>query len=106
VAVEGRGAQAHLARQLFDPQWLVEVVLQPVEGPSDLEPDGEDLLAQLRRNVDMLQSRKNTQNVVAGSEVELNGRDVLLAELQLGIDDLTHGASNDEVYENSFRCYL
>jgi hypothetical protein len=71
----------------------------------NLGEDGDDLLAELRRNVDVLQSRENTRNVVTGSDVELNGRDVLLAELQLGIDDLTHGTSNDEVYEISFRCY-
>ena len=58
----------------------------------------EDLLAQLQCGVNVLQSTQNARNVITGLGIELNGRDVLLAEFQLGIDDLTHGVSNDEVY--------
>ena len=45
----------------------------------------------------MLQPAQQLRDVVARLGVELNGADVLFAELQLGIDDLAHGISNDEV---------
>jgi len=50
VTVEGGGAQSHPARQVVDPQWLVEVVLKPVDGPRELEPmvAGRDDLPQAR----------------------------------------------------------
>ena len=60
--------------------------------------DGEDLLAQFRHGVDVLQPTQNARYVISRLGIELDGRDVLLAELQLWIDDLTHGVSNDEVY--------
>ena len=45
----------------------------------------------------MLQPAQQLGDVVARLGVELNGADVLLAELQLRVDDLAHGISNDEV---------
>jgi hypothetical protein len=68
--------------------------------------NGEDLLAQLWGNVDVLQSRENTWNVISGAEVKRNGRNVLLAELQLWIDDLTQGASNAEGLASCPSCPL
>jgi hypothetical protein len=50
----------------------------------------------------LLQAPQDLCDVIAGLRIQPNGRDVLLAELQLGIDDLTHGGSNDEVDEGSF----
>ena len=70
-----------------------------------VDPDGEDLFqngahpgAQIRSGVDVLQPAQQLRDVVAGLGVEEDGTDVLLAELQLGVDDLTHGVSNGDVY--------
>jgi hypothetical protein len=67
-----------------------------------LGQDREHLLAQLRGHVDVLQAPQDLRDVIAGFGIEPNRGDVLLTELQLGIDDLTHRGSNDEVYEGLF----
>ena len=66
-------------------------------GGDHLLEDGEHPRAQLRVGVDVLQPPQQLRDVVARLGVELNGADVHLAELQLGVDDLAHGISNDEV---------
>jgi hypothetical protein len=50
----------------------------------------------------VLQTAQDLRDVIAGFGVEPNAGDVLLTELQLGIDDLPHEVSNDEVYDDSF----
>ena len=64
----------------------------------DFFEDGEHPRPQVRGGVNVLQSAQQLRNVVAGLGVEHDGGDVLLAELQLRVDDLAHGVSNDEVY--------
>ena len=63
----------------------------------DLRQNGEHPLAHLRRGVDVLQAPQQLRDIVPRFGVESDGGDVLLAELQLGVDDLAHGVSNDEV---------
>jgi len=76
----------------------VRIGLAVASHRDDLFEDGEHPRPQLRGGVNVLQSAQQLRNVVAGLGVEHDGGDVLLAELQLGIDDLAHGISNDEVY--------
>ena len=75
----------------------VRIGLAMDPGGDDLREDGEHPRAQRRGGVDVLQPPQQLRDVVARLGVELNGADVHLAELQLGIDDLAHGISNDEV---------
>ena len=58
----------------------------------DLLQNGEHPRPQVRGGVDVLQSAQQLRDVVAGLGVECDGADVLLAELQLGVDDLAHGS--------------
>ena len=53
--------------------------------------DGEYRLAQRRGGVDVLQPAQDLRDIVAGFGVQMNGGDILFAELQLWIDDLAHG---------------
>jgi len=64
----------------------------------DLFEDGEHPRPQVRDGVNVLQSAQQLRNVIAGLRVEHDGGDVLLAELQLRVDQLAHEISNDEVY--------
>ena len=62
----------------------------PLPCRSDFGEDREDPLADLRGHVDVLQATQDLRDVVAGFRVQLDGGDILLAELQLRIDDPAH----------------
>jgi hypothetical protein len=57
----------------------------------DLGEDGEDLLAQYRRGVDVLQPAQQARDVIARARINGDRADVLFTALQLRLDDLAHG---------------